>query len=171
MLKRNVMAPLALALGFAAVPAMSAVVEYTVVTSPPPAMQMETVPAPQAGMTWVPGAYDYRDGSYRWVAGHFEAERAGYVYVAPTCKVKDRIKNGDRTTSRSRELAGPRRHDYRRAAPVAHCALRNAVSEHCGHGGSTVVRVVIMVQLQPAHESVPALVMSPVRKVSVGLSR
>jgi hypothetical protein len=123
MLKLKVIAPLTLALGFAAVPAMSATVDYVVVQSPPPALQVETVPAPQSGMVWVPGSYDYRDGQYAWVSGHFEPERAGYVYVAPKYKegryytgrwsneeehggtrnkireaknkVKDRIKNGD----------------------------------------------------------------------------
>ena len=123
MLKLKVMAPLAVALGFAAVPAMSATVDYVVVQSPPPALQVETVPAPQSGMVWVPGSYDYTDGRYAWVAGHFEPERAGYVYVSPTYKegryykgrwsndeehggtrnklrqaknkVEDRIKNGD----------------------------------------------------------------------------
>jgi hypothetical protein len=123
MLTRKVWAPLAVALGFAAVPAMSATVEYIVVQSPPPPMQGEAMPAPQTGMTWVPGYYDYRDGSYNWVAGHFEPQRVGYIYVAPTYKegryyvgrweteehggarnkireaknkVKDRIKNGDK---------------------------------------------------------------------------
>jgi hypothetical protein len=123
MLTRKVMLPLAVALGFAAAPAMSAVVEYVVVQSPPPALQVETMPAPQAGMTWVPGAYEYRDGNYTWVQGRFEPDRVGYVYVAPTYKegryytgrwdeeehggarnkirqaknkIKDRIKNGDK---------------------------------------------------------------------------
>ena len=124
MLKRKVLAPLAVALGLAAVPAMSATVEYVVVQSPPPALQVETMPAPQSGMTWVPGYYDYKDGNYAWVPGRFEPSRAGYVYVAPTYKegryytgrwsneeehggtrnkireaknkVKDRVKNGDK---------------------------------------------------------------------------
>ncbi len=123
MMKRKVLAPLAVALGFAAVPAISATVEYVVVQSPPPALQLETMPAPQAGMTWVPGYYDYKDGTYSWVAGRYESTRQGYVYVAPTYKdgryyvsrwdeeehggarnkirqakdkVKDRIKNGDK---------------------------------------------------------------------------
>jgi YXWGXW repeat-containing protein len=124
MLKRKLMVPLVVALGFAAAPAMSATVEYLVVTSPPPAMPAgEEIPAPQTGMTYIPGYYDYRDGSYVWVRGHMEPERVGYVFVAPTYKdgryytsrwdteehggarnkirqaknkVKDRIKNGDK---------------------------------------------------------------------------
>jgi hypothetical protein len=123
MLTKKVMLPLAVALGFAAAPAMSAVVEYVVVQSPPPALQVETAPPAQTGMTWVPGYYDYRDGNYTWVQGRFEPDRTGYVYIAPTYKegryyagrwdeeehggarnkirqaknkVKDRIKNGDK---------------------------------------------------------------------------
>jgi hypothetical protein len=123
MLKTKVLVPLVAALGFAAIPAMSATVEYIEVQTPPPALQVETVPAPQTGMTWVPGAYDYRDGQYAWTAGHYEPVREGYVYVAPVYKdgryytgrwseeehggarnkirqaknkVKDRIKNGDK---------------------------------------------------------------------------
>src|SRR5258708_3699173 len=49
--------------------------------------------------------------------------------------------------------------------------LRYAVSEQCGQGGTAVVRFVPRVQPHPAHESVPALVMSPVRNVRCGLSR
>lgn len=124
MLKRKLMVPLVVALGFAAAPAMSAMVEYVVVQSPPPALELQgETPAPQAGQTWIPGYYDYRDGSYTWVQGHFEPERVGYVFVAPVYKdgryytgrwdteehggarnkireaknkVKDRVKNGDK---------------------------------------------------------------------------
>jgi hypothetical protein len=126
MLKRKVLLPLVAALGFAAVPAMSAVVEYYEVQSAPPALMVETTPAPQAGMTWVPGYYDYTANQYNWVAGHYEPVREGYVYVTPKYedgryytgrwaradeeehggmrnkirqaknKVKDRIKNGDK---------------------------------------------------------------------------
>src|SRR5258706_8778726 len=126
MLKTKVLGPLVAALGFAAIPAMSATVEYYEVQVAPPALQVETMPAPQTGMTWVPGYYDYRDGQYAWTPGHFEAVREGYVYVAPVYregryytgrwarageeehggarnkireaknKVKDRIKNGDK---------------------------------------------------------------------------
>jgi hypothetical protein len=123
MLKRKMVWAVAAALGLAAAPAMSATVEYVVVQSPPPALQVETMPAPQAGQAWIPGYYDYRDGSYSWVQGHFEPERSGYVFVQPEYrdgryytgrwdteehggarnkirqaknKVKDRIKNGDK---------------------------------------------------------------------------
>ncbi|HEX3058731.1 MAG TPA: YXWGXW repeat-containing protein [Usitatibacter sp.] len=79
----KLIAALAVAAGFSAAPAMSATVQYVEVQAPPPALQVETVPAPTSGQVWVPGYYDYRDGQYAWVSGHFEPERVGYVYVAP----------------------------------------------------------------------------------------
>ncbi len=62
MLKTKVLVPLVAALGFAAVPAMSAVTQYYEVQSGPPVVLVETVPASQADMTWVPGYYDYSNG-------------------------------------------------------------------------------------------------------------
>ena len=82
-MKTKLIAPLVVALGFTAVPALSATVEYVEVQSPPPALQVETVPAPVAGQVWIPGYYDYKDGQYVWTSGRFEADRPGYVYVAP----------------------------------------------------------------------------------------
>ena len=82
-MKTQLIAPLAVALGFAAAPAMSATVEYVEVQSPPPALQVETVQVAPAGQVWVPGYYDYKDGQYVWTAGHLEPQREGYVYVAP----------------------------------------------------------------------------------------
>ena len=81
-MKAKLIAPLVAALGFTAIPAMSAV-EYIEVQTPPPAVQVETVPAPVAGQVWVPGHYDYKDGQYVWMSGHLEPERTGYVYVTP----------------------------------------------------------------------------------------
>jgi hypothetical protein len=77
------LAPLVVALGFAALPAMSATVDYIEVQTPPPALVVETTPAPVSGQLWIPGYYDYKDGQYAWVSGHFEPQREGYVYVAP----------------------------------------------------------------------------------------
>jgi len=82
-MKAKLIAPLVAALGFTAIPAMSATVEYVEVQSPPPALQVETVPAPMSGQVWIPGYYDYVDGQYVWKSGHFEPQREGYVYVAP----------------------------------------------------------------------------------------
>jgi hypothetical protein len=93
-MKAKLIAPLVLALGFSALPAMSATVEYIEVQSPPPVLQVETVPAPVAGQVWIPGYYEYKDGSYVWTAGHMEPAREGYVYVAP------RYENGKYYVSR-----------------------------------------------------------------------
>jgi hypothetical protein len=82
-MKTRLLAPLVAALGFAAVPAMSATVEYVEVQSPPPALQVEAVQSAPAGQVWVPGYYDYKDGRYLWISGHLEPQRDGYVYVAP----------------------------------------------------------------------------------------
>ena len=82
-MKTRLIAPLVVALGFTAAPALSATVDYFEVQSPPPALQVETVPAPVTGQVWVPGYYDYRDGQYVWSAGRYEPDRPGYVYVAP----------------------------------------------------------------------------------------
>ena len=45
-MKARLIAPLVAALGFAAIPAMSATVEYVEVQSAPPALIVETMPAP-----------------------------------------------------------------------------------------------------------------------------
>ena len=82
-MKIKLIAPLVAALGLAAIPALSATIEYVEVQSPPPALQVEVVPAPMTGKVWVPGYYDYKDGQYVWTSGRFEPTRQGYVYVAP----------------------------------------------------------------------------------------
>jgi hypothetical protein len=82
-MKTRLIAPLVAALGFAAIPAMSATVDYVEVQTPPPSLQVETAPTVVEGQVWIPGYYDYRDGSYAWVSGHMEPQREGYVYVAP----------------------------------------------------------------------------------------
>jgi len=79
----KLIAALAASIGFIAAPAMSATVEYVEVQTPPPALQVETIPAPVTGQLWIPGAYEYKDGQYVWMSGHYVAERPGYVYVAP----------------------------------------------------------------------------------------
>ena len=79
----KLIAALAASIGFIASPAMSATVDYIEVQTPPPALQVETVPAPVTGQVWIPGAYEYKDGQYVWMSGHYVPERPGYVYVAP----------------------------------------------------------------------------------------
>jgi hypothetical protein len=54
-----------------------------VVDSPPPAPYVEEAPAPPfAGALWVGGYWAWaggHHGHHEWVAGHYEAPRAGYV--------------------------------------------------------------------------------------------
>jgi len=125
MLKTKVLVPLVAALGFAAVPAMSATVSTTRSRLLRPRCRSRRCRR-RRRHDLVPGYYDYRDGQYAWTPGHFEAVREGYVYVAPVYregryytgrwarageeehggarnkireaknKVKDRIKNGDK---------------------------------------------------------------------------
>jgi hypothetical protein len=85
---RKLLAAATMALGLASVPALAAV-EFTVIESGPPALQVETVPVAREGYTWIPGYWDYRRGTYAWVGGHFEANREGYVYVTPRYEQAD----------------------------------------------------------------------------------
>ena len=80
MLKKTVFALLfASAAGAVTVPAMADVV----VRFAPPADRYEVVPAPRRGYVWENGHYQYRNGRYIWVAGHWERARPGYVHVQP----------------------------------------------------------------------------------------
>ncbi len=51
-----------------------------VVNVGPPALHYEHVPAPRAGLVWVPGYWDWRFERYRWVRGHWTRHRPGYYY-------------------------------------------------------------------------------------------
>jgi hypothetical protein len=83
MLTKKLLAAAVAAIGFAAVPALSHDVIFTEIDSPPPAMQVEVVPAARTGYVYIPGYWDYRNNTYTWVSGHFEPARVGYVFVAP----------------------------------------------------------------------------------------
>ncbi len=43
----------------------------------PPAPRAERDGAPRRGFVWVSGAWDWRNGQWVWVAGHYERSRAG----------------------------------------------------------------------------------------------
>jgi YXWGXW repeat-containing protein len=43
----------------------------------PPAPRYEVVPAPRAGMAWIPGYWDWRGNRHVWVRGHWQRERHG----------------------------------------------------------------------------------------------
>jgi hypothetical protein len=48
----------------------------------PPALRVETVPAPRPGYIWINGYWDYRSNKHEWVEGRWEHERAGHHWVA-----------------------------------------------------------------------------------------
>jgi hypothetical protein len=74
-------APAALALALAVLPAVAQTVYYVDVA--PPAPVAETMPAPREGYVWAPGYYTLRGNEYVWVAGHWIQARPGYRYVSP----------------------------------------------------------------------------------------
>ena len=51
-----------------------------VVNVGPPALIQEVVPAPRAGLVWVPGYWDWRFQRYHWVRGYWSRHRPGYYY-------------------------------------------------------------------------------------------
>jgi hypothetical protein len=60
-----------------------------VVREAPPALRVETVPAPRPGYQWVNGHWDWRGNHWVWVGGTFLRERPGYVYSAPVWVERD----------------------------------------------------------------------------------
>jgi hypothetical protein len=61
-----------------AVPAFAAVELF--VNTAPPAPRHEVVPAARHGYVWAPGYYDYRNGHFVWVKGHWEREHRGMYW-------------------------------------------------------------------------------------------
>ena len=61
-----------------AIPVVASAAIYVDIAPPEP--RAEVVPNPRAGHIWAPGHYTYRNGQYRWVRGHWEAERRGLYY-------------------------------------------------------------------------------------------
>lgn len=46
----------------------------------PPSPVAETTPAPRKGFVFVKGNYEWRDGDYEWVPGHWEREQRGKAW-------------------------------------------------------------------------------------------
>jgi hypothetical protein len=98
---KNKLLPLAVALGFAAVPAWSAVdssnaviltpmePQLVIVEVAPPPLRAEDIPAPREGYLWAPGYWNYDGTTYVWVDGRFLPDQAGAVYVAPRWEASD----------------------------------------------------------------------------------
>ncbi len=70
---------IAASVGGTAIPAAAAVY----VQIGPPAMRVETVPAPRRGYVWAPGYWNWRSNHHVWVAGSWMRERPGYAYHSP----------------------------------------------------------------------------------------
>ena len=67
------------AIGAAATP-LSSVADITIyATTPPPAVKVETVPAPRTGYVWQNGHWKYEGSQYVWVPGEFVEVRPGYT--------------------------------------------------------------------------------------------
>lgn len=49
----------------------------------PPALRVETVPAPRSGYVWAPGYWSYGHRHYNWRRGHWVRARHGYNYNPP----------------------------------------------------------------------------------------
>ena len=77
---------LLLALGATALMGFGAAAQaYTavVVSTAPPPVRHEVVPAARPGHVWAPGHYEWRHHRYSWVRGHWLRAREGYSYTAP----------------------------------------------------------------------------------------
>lgn len=46
----------------------------------PPALRVETAPAPREGYTWAPGYWGWHHHKYTWVEGRYVHDRHGYHY-------------------------------------------------------------------------------------------
>lgn len=46
----------------------------------PPAPRHEVIPAERHGYVWAPGYWDYRNGRYVWIKGHYVRERHGMYW-------------------------------------------------------------------------------------------
>ena len=55
----------------------------TVVTTAPPPVIVETVPAPQPGFIWIGGYWGWHENRHSWFPGHWEHSRPGYVWISP----------------------------------------------------------------------------------------
>jgi hypothetical protein len=55
------------------------VVAYPTQAPPPPVVERVTR---RRGWIWVAGNYDWRDGRYVWVGGHWERDRSGHQWQA-----------------------------------------------------------------------------------------
>jgi hypothetical protein len=76
-----VIALMAASMGSITGPATAAVQVY--LDTAPPALRVETVPAPRHGYVWVPGYWSAHKHKYVWVKGTWVRARPGYTYHSP----------------------------------------------------------------------------------------
>jgi len=62
-------------------PAQARTVVGIYATTEPPALRVETVPAPRHGYTWAPGYWGWSHRHYVWHKGVYVRERRGYHYA------------------------------------------------------------------------------------------
>jgi hypothetical protein len=56
----------------------------------PPSLREERWES-RRGFVWVRGRWDWRGGEWAWVPGHYERERAGYIYREPRWEQRDGV--------------------------------------------------------------------------------
>jgi hypothetical protein len=81
MFKKILLAGL-IAASFAAVP-LAALARTVVITTAPPELRQEVIPAPRRGSEWAPGHWEWRQRQHVWVGGHWLRARRGYAYESP----------------------------------------------------------------------------------------
>ncbi|MGZ3722904.1 MAG: YXWGXW repeat-containing protein [Bdellovibrionales bacterium] len=54
-----------------------------VVTTPPPQVIVETVPAPRPGFLWISGYWGWHENRHHWYGGHWEHSHPGHVWIQP----------------------------------------------------------------------------------------
>jgi hypothetical protein len=96
MMLRKTLLVTAILMGAAIVPVGSDAKEI-IVQIAPPALRVETVPAPRVGYVWAPGYWGWRNNKHVWVGGHYIRERHGYHWVPDRWEDSDgrwRLHNG-----------------------------------------------------------------------------
>ena len=67
-----------------AVPASATATANVYIQVAPPALRVETVPAPRHGYVWAPGYWNSHHNKYVWTSGRWMRERPGYQYHGST---------------------------------------------------------------------------------------
>jgi hypothetical protein len=79
--RKELLSLLLIAAGSVAVPVTSYAGVSVDIDVAPPAMRVETIPAPRVGFVWAPGYWNWAGGRHSWVDGHYIHERRGYHWA------------------------------------------------------------------------------------------